>query len=1021
MKTLFTRFLCGAAILLLIPLTAFAQDGTVSGTVTDSETGDSLPGATVQIRELGIGSATDVDGNYEFDAPAGEYEITTSFVGYERARRTITIVGGETTTVDFGLAPSTAQLEEVTISAYRPQTDRVESGSAVSVSGEDIANSSIESAEGAMQGRAAGVRVNQQSGQPGSGFSVNVRGAVSVNAGTEPLYIVDGVQINKEDNLSFGNGNPLSSINPDDIESIQVLKDASAASIYGAQAANGVVLIQTKSGSPGQTQINFGMQFGTVNQLNNFDVMDSEQYVSFHAEALDNTIRTLTPLDSYEQFSGGQTSRAAAIAAYGDPSVNTDWPAALFQPGFSQTYNASVSGGNETTQFRLSGRFTEEEAQIFSSGFRSGQLRAKFDHQATSYLNLSSNLNVATNRYNGVNEAQVSVGSPFFAIFSQRPTRSIYNVPGDEDSGFNLFGGTFPNIIADQEFNTRESLVNSLTSSVSADVDLPKNFAARTLAGVQYEDIEEPLFLDPRLPSFQDEGGIGVYSTQRDITFNVSQSFSYENTFADAHRLSVLAGGEIRRTKENFGSLTGEQFPNELFRTLSSAADPTNVSQFTTQYRQQSVFGNASYTYDNTYQFSSTIRYDGNSRFGAENRYGLFGTVAGFWRISNESFLEDVDFLTNLKLRASYGVTGNSDIGDFTSRQQFSGQGEYNGLPGIRPTTIGNARLTWEEKASINIGLDYGLFNRRISGSVDVYQDNRRELLLSRDLPLDSGFGSILDNVGEIVVQGIDVSLSTVNVNDWNGFSWITDFNIAFQGYEVTKLLPDDDEIGTFTSYRVGEAPNQFNLGSYAGVNPANGRPMLYDANGELTYEDDPADYKLQGNSLPDFFGGFRNEFQYKGLTASAFVQFDYGRRAYANDQFFTDTGYFGFNKNADLLDRWQQPGDVTFVPKAYGSLIVGAISYPDGTNETTQSFSSTRFVQNASYVRLKEVQISYDIPPSLLGSIGGARSLRIFASGGNLLTFTDYKGPDPESVGSVTSTVFPVGRTYTAGLQLGL
>jgi len=1026
-------------MLLLAPGLAFGQDtGTIEGTVIDAATGESLPGATVQVLEEGIGSATDDEGRYTIESvPAGDQRLRVQFVGYEVITRSVEVPGGETITQNFELEQETAQLDEVVVSGYRPETDRVEAGATSGISGEDVELSGVESTEGSLQGRAAGVRVLSESGQPGAGFSVNVRGAISVNAGTDPLYIVDGVQVNKEDNLSFGNGNPLSSLNPNDIESIQVLKDASAAAIYGAQAANGVVVIETKSGQAGDTQINFGTQLGTRSEITPFDPMTTEEYFSFQDEALNNALQSKVGVSSLGALTGGAlTARSLHTQLLGPDSIQTDWKDAVFRQGFTQSYNASVSGGNSDTQFRLSGRFTRNEAQSISSQFRQGQIRAKVDHRATDYVSVTGNVNAATNVYQGVNEGAVNVNSPFFAIYQVRPNQPIYNEPGNASSGFNLPGGVFPNPVAQQEFNTRRSEVNSFNASVEADWTLPGNFGARSFAGTQYEDVAEPFFGDPRIPANADEGGNGIFVTQRDISFNVSQSFSWDRTFDNVHRVSTLAGSELRRVKERFSQQDGEQFPNELLRTLSSAGEPTNVSTSDTQYRQLSFFGNGSYTYDNTYQLSGTLRYDGNSRFGADNRWGVFWTTAAYWRLSNEAFLEDADFLSNLKLRASYGITGNSDgIGDFQSLQQFSGAGEYNGFPGIRPTNIGNPELSWEEKESINVGLDYGLFDGRISGSVDFFQDDRNELLLFRDLPLDSGFGSILENIGSIRVRGADIALSTVNVDDWNGFSWTTDFNVSFQGAEVKELLPDDGEItqGLLT-YREGEAPAELTLVRYGGVNPANGRPMYLDANGDLTYvPNDPNDEKLVGNTNPDFFGGLTNTFNFKGLTVSAFVQYDYGRRAFTNDIFFTNIGApFLSNKSEDLVDRWKEPGDVTRIPKAYGSVFSGTLSnalgvalpslqtYPDGTSEQ-QGIATTRFLDNASYVRLKEVRINYDFPSSVLDQVDGLRSLSVFVQGSNLITWTEYNGVEVESVGSVVSTTFPQARSFTAGINVGL
>jgi TonB-linked SusC/RagA family outer membrane protein len=1021
MKRLIPSVVFGLALLLL-PGLAWAQQGTVTGTITDAEAEEPLPGATVQILDTGAGAAADEEGQYRFtEVPAGENTLRVSFVGYEEEERTINVPAGGTARVNFQLQPSTAALEEVTVSAYRPETDRVEAGAEATVSGDAIETSNPGSAEGALQGRASGVRVTSVSGQPGSGFDVNVRGAISINAGADPLYIVDGVQVSKQNNLALAQGNPLSSISPQNIESIRVLKDAAAASIYGAQAANGVVIIETKGGTAGDTKINFSTQIGRVENLDPYGVMNTEQYLNFRADALANTTQELFGASPRALF--GDPSRAVVASAFGPDSINTDWKDQVFRQGLTQSYNTSISGGGEDTQFYVSGSFSREEGQVIDSNFRRGGLRLNFTHQATDFLSLSTKTNLSTTKYQGTISDGPFINSPFWAAYNIPPTSPLYTEPGNPDSGFNLEpNSTFSfNPVAQEQFNTRESSANTIITNVTADWDLPAGFAARTFAGTQYVDTKEFDYGDPRLPSNSGSGGSGTAFQERDIQFNVSQTFSYDNTFADVNRVSLLAGAEVKRNREQFSSQGGNAFPNELFRTLASAANPTSVSTFSTQFRQISYFGNGSYTYDNTYQISGTLRRDKNSRFGVDNQSGIFGTVSAYWRISNESFLEDVGLLSNLKLRGSYGVTGNSQIDNFQSRQQFSGAGEYDGTPGIRPTALGNPSLTWEEKVSTNIGLDYGFFDGRISGSIDVFRDDRQRLLLFRDLPVDSGFGSFLDNVGEIRIEGLDFAISTVNLDDWNGLTWTTDFNISFQRTEVLELLPDDDQISSGGVYRVGEPVEQLRYTRYAGANPANGRPMYLDANGDLTYTGtDQKNDKLVGNTQPDFYGGVGNEISFKGLTVSAFFQYDYGRTTLNNDRFFADVGAFPFNKAERLADsRWKEPGDVTRDPKAFGSfLLSGGQTYPDGTDP---GIFTTRFVENASYIRLKQVKVSYALPESVLSTAGGSlRNITVFVQGSNLATWTDYTGPDPELVGTGLGN-YPQPRTLTAGINLGL
>ncbi|WP_022835602.1 SusC/RagA family TonB-linked outer membrane protein [Salisaeta longa] len=1020
MRRFATQLLCGLLVLLFTPALAWAQDATIRGVVRDTE-GEPLPGATVQIQSLSMGAATDADGRYTIaSVPAGTYTLQASFVGYNTQTKEITVSEGQRVNVNFRLSIKTATLDAVTVSGYRPTTSRSESGASVVVGSEELEGVSVRSPDAAIQGKAAGVRVTAASGQPGAGIQVNVRGAVSVNAGTSPLYIVDGVQVSANDNLSLASGNPLTSIAPSDIQSIEVLKDAAAASIYGAQAANGVVLITTKRGREGATRVNFSAQLGSADRTKTFNVLNTPQYLRYRALAISNAgnIPVGNLEDSFNS-NGDFTGYGIANSFRGPRSVNENWQDLVFRTGLQQSYNLSVRGGNEDTQFYISGRFGRDEGQIIESAFKQGGLRANLSHDVNDKLTLESTFNFTNGHYRGTIGNGAFINSPFWAAQFIPPTASLYNEPGNPASGFNLEpNNTFSyNPVAQEKFNTRNSVVNTVIANVSADYQWTDDIASRTFAGVQYEDVQEENYDDPRLPANAGVGGSGFARASRTTSFNISQTVAYDKLFADVHNVSVLLGGEVKRELETGLGGNAQGFPSFLFRKLSQAAEPTGVFQYSTEYRQLSVFGNVEYTYDNTYQISATVRRDGNSRFGESQRYGTFGTVAGYWRVSNMGFLQDIEALSNLKLRASYGVTGNSDINNFISRQSFLGAGEYNGSPGLRPNSIGNNQLSWEEKWSTNIGLDYGLFGGRISGAVDVWRDRRTELLLNRDLPVDSGFGSIIDNVGEITVEGIDVLVNTTNI-DYADFRWDTSFNISFQRTEVNKLLPGDDTViagGLY--YVVGEPVAQSRYVRYAGANPANGRPMYYDADGDLTYVGTNVDdEKLVGNTQPDFLGGLTNSFSFKGISLSVFFQYDYGRTTLNNNAFFSDVGYFSFNKADRVLDGWRQPGDVTEVPKPYGTtLLAGGTTFPDGT---TEGIFTTRFVENASYIRLKRVRLGYSLPSSLLAGTG-LRSVEIYGAGANLVTWTNFTGPDPELVGTALGD-YPQAKTITGGINIG-
>ena len=430
--------------------------------------------------------------------------------------------------------------------------------------------------------------------------------------------------------------------------------------------------------------------------------------------------------------------------------------------------------------------------------------------------------------------------------------------------------------------------------------------------------------------------------------------------------------------------------------------------------------GSGEYTFDNTYQVAATMRYDGSSRFGADTRYGLFGSVGAFARLSNLGPLRGSSLVNELKLRLSYGTTGNSNIGNFPALQLFSGAGEYGGLPGIAPTQLANPVLTWEELEEINLGLDYGFFNGRVNGSVDVYTRDSNELLLARDLPVDSGFGSIIENVGTINQRGIELGINTVNAR-FGPFEWRSTFNIAFQDGEVKSLVGDDEEIlANGRVYRVGFAPAQLQFPAYAGVNPANGRPMYYetsyDDNGELVFGDltydaasiAPDDQPLWGNDSPDFFGGLGNTFVLGPVSLDIFFQYDYGRTTLNNNAFFSDVD-FNFNKSFRVLDRWQNPGDITTVP---APIFNGA--YNDGTSNF--EFSS-RFLEDASYIRLKQLALSVQVPSRFLQST--VRSARIYAQAENLITWTNFTDVDPELVGNALGQ-YPQSRRIIGGLSIG-
>ena len=1049
------RRILGAAFVLaamLFPTLASAQGtGTVTGTVTDDQ-GEPVLLVNVTLPELNRGAATDIDGTYTLtDIPAGTYAIRATYIGFEPSQSVVTVSAGSTTTVDFSLTPQI--LENVIVEGYRVRRAPVETGATSLVGADEIETLTVRSADAALQGRAAGVRATSLSGQPGAGIQVRVRGSGSITAGNDPLYIIDGVQISNDNEINLASGNPLASINPQEIESIEVLKDASATSIYGAQAANGVVIVTTKRGRRGPTEFTFSSQLGSVSQIADFRVLSAEEFLQNRFQgyvnglqeygfseqaAIADAIRRTVPtggrgedtngdgvLDRFipENRVFGDFNGDGTVGADEFRVVDTNWQDQVFRSGMTQQYSLSARGGNDKTRFFALGRFADDQGQVIASEFKQYALRLNLDHTASDLLSFESSVNLSNSNYRGTIGNGAFINSPYWAAQFIPPTVSVYNTPDDEGSGFNLRpNATFSyNPVAQETFDTRVADVVRIIGNVAANVTLPYNFLARSYAGVNFGDVQEEDYRDGRQPQNRGLGEGGVNGrlsvlASRTTEFNLSQSLQWSKLFDSVHGLDALGVVEYRRGFEDDFNTRGIGFPSSLFRTLASSAEAEIANSSKTEFRFLSFVGNTEYTYDNTYQLAATLRYDGSSRFGIENRFGLFGALGGYVRLSNLGPLKGSRFVNDLKLRGSYGTTGNSNIGNFAALQLFSGAGEYGGQPGISPTQLANTILTWEELAEANIGLDYSLFTSRVYGAVELYNRDSNELLLNRELPVDSGFGSITENVGTIRQQGLEFAINTVNVNS-GLFRWTSTFNIAAQRAEVKSLTDGDDEItfnGGRSVYRVGEAPNQIRLVEYAGVNPANGRPMYYDADRNLTYDPNSVpldDRPLLGNDNPDFFGGFGNTFGVGPVSLDIFFQYDFGRTTWNNNAYFGDTeGFDGFNRSYRVLDRWQAPGDVVVIPKAQ------PFTYPDGVGATS-SFVTSRFLEDASYIRLKQLALSFQVPPRYLGAV---RNARIYVQGENLVTFTKFSDTDPELVGTALGQ-YPQSRRIIGGLSIGL
>jgi TonB-linked SusC/RagA family outer membrane protein len=1003
--------------LFLVNAMAFAQGRVVTGTVTSLEDGMGVPGATVLVKGTTIGTATDIDGKYSINIPAGSNVLVFTFVGLTPQEVNI----GNRSTINVALESDVTALSEVIVTGYGTQPKREVTGAVSSVKGDAIQNLPLQSFDRALQGRAAGVQVRSSNGLPGGAVNIRIRGVGSVNAGNEPLFIVDGVQLNNQSNASFTQSNPLAFLNPNDIESMEILKDAASAAIYGSQAANGVVIITTKKGKQGKAKFEFNAFSGETQPMKYLDILGGAEWYSMRRDAFINSGNTLPEANALSNMgrlpSNWQTLTRPALDALGLALPTYDWQREVMGAGRLQNYEMSVSGGDEKTTFFLSGSYNYQEASFRPVDFERGTVRIALTHQATKRLSIETNLNLSTFQQNVPFAVEGSfLGNPAFSASAVLPHNAIYN----EDGTFNtaIAGVLGQNVVLVNSYNSGLQRTNTAVGNLITNYKIAKNLSFRSLFGLDYRLLQGDNYRDPRTPD--GAGVIGRSSVQSDwrTRFITTQTLNWNKTFNGVHNVSAIAGVEyLSETREGISG-SGIGFPTFQFRTIQSAATPENISGFWTGYRRASVFASANYDYKKKYLMTVTARYDGSSRFGAENRYGLFPSVRVGWSLVEEEFLKNSSTVSEMKLRASYGLTGNDQIGNFAARGLYGGGGNYSGSAGIVPSSLANLGLSWETNNTLNFGFDFGFFENRLTGSIDAFDRRTKDLLLDQPILWTNGFGGIANNVGELQNRGLEFEVSTVNI-DKGGFRWNTSFNITKIDNQIVSLYGGLKFLPANPGIAIGQPVGRDGGGAifaaeYAGVNPATGRPMWLDINGNITYLPLAADRRYFGSNLGTVFGGMNNNFSYKGFELTTFFTYEYGG--------IGGDGQYGFlrengtrltlNALREVNDRsWKTPGQITDIPR---NLTTNAGNETRGASRN----SGTAGLLKYDFIRLSQFTLAYSFKPSLVSRIGLTRA-RIYAQGVNLWTYTDYPGYDPEFTGAGTGQV-PLTKSYTLGVQIG-
>ena len=1006
----------GGALLAGGPVAAQAG-GTITGRVTAAGTGEPVAGAAVRVADTQLGALTGADGRYTITSvPAGSRRVTATRVGYAAGTQTVTVAAGQTVTADLTVEVQAVQLEGIVAIGYGTQERRNVTASIASVSAEELQVAPVTTVEQGLLGRAAGVQVVTSSGAPGAGAAVRIRGGNSIGASNEPLYVVDGVPMttNTGDtnagSLIGGTqtvGNPLASLSPHDIESIEVLKDASGTAIYGARAANGVVLITTKRGRAGQSAVNFGSYYGVQQVRKKLDLLNAGEYARLVNEVYANAGR-------------GALFSESEIAGFG---AGTDWQDQVFRDAPVQNYDLSVSGGSDRTRYFVSGSLLRNEGTVIGSSFDRGAFRLNLDQDVSERFRLGNRLTfsrstseIIANSGSGGDAASVVI-----AALRAAPILS----PRDSAGGFfrgndPVTGRPFANPVAQAELITNREMQNRVLGNLFGEYDVLEGLKARVSLGMDYVQSQQKYF-SPRtvLPGSR-VGGEARRGDAQTTTWLNENTLTYSRDLLGDSEMELLGGVTFQRATTDITGATAQDFLTDKLGAdaLGTGALRQNMYSDAREWTLASYLSRAHFTFADKYLLTLTGRIDGSSRFGEGNKYGFFPSIALGWRLGDEPFIADLGLFSDLKLRASYGRTGNQEIGLYQSLSRLQSVGYVLGgqrLVGFVPSTPANRELKWETTDQLDAGLDAGFFDGRLTLTADYYQKKTNDLLLQVGIPMTSGASSMLRNVGSVKNHGAELGVSTVNV-EGERFRWESDLNLSFNRNEVVDL-GDKDEIINPTGVGAGAVQNPTILRKGEPINSFYGyRFTGLDAQGRATYQDTNADGKVTsddkvilGSAEPTFIGGLTNRLSYGPFDLSVFVQWSVGNEVYNLTRALLTNARGDANQLKDVLEGGSANA---LTPRA---------------DNTFDNWESDLFVEDGSFLRGKNIRLGYTVPVERLG-LRGFKSLGVYVSAQNFFTLTDYRGFDPEISEYAGSNLaqgidfgtYPQTRQITFGINAG-
>jgi TonB-linked SusC/RagA family outer membrane protein len=1024
---------------LAIPV-AVAADLVVKGNVT-SDRGESLPGVSVIIKGSSLGTVTDARGAYSLTVPNPQATLVFSYIGMI----TQEVAVNNQVTINVSLTTDTKSLNEVVVVGYGEQQRKFLSTAVSSIAATQIKDLSVANPAQALAGQIAGVNIAQTGGQPGAAPVIRIRGIGSLGAGNSPLYVVDGYPLGSADNFN--------QINPGDIQSIEILKDAAAAAIYGSRGGNGVVLVTTKRGKAGKTRYSYNSYYGSQTITKKIAMMNNMDFIAFSKESAVNSGLTY-------------------YAFYDNPPASlpyTDWQDEIFRTAPLLQQEITASGGSEKFQFNVSGSYLKQDGILRSTDFDRFTLRVNLDAQLSGRLRFGVSLapSLTNTQYQntaGTNDAGAIAGGTDPIVFAlQTPGVFPVRLPNGDfantanyplTQGANSISPNFRGPTVQLELYKDQASSPRFLGNSFIEYDLIKDLKFRTSFGVEYISDERNQFVPATMPS----GSAPTANLSNPVASNIAaarrlstiSNYLWENTInytkilGRDHSFAVLAGYTAQSGTTTGNIITGVSgsFVNDLVQNVSGAGNTVATNSYI-KTNLVSLLGRVNYSFKEKYIASVAVRQDGSSRFGANNRYAVFPSASLAWRMTEELFIKKIPAISELKIRGSYGLTGNNNIGDYAA-QSYATQANYDfgsgagtRVYGYAASSIGNADLTWETNKQIDLGLEVGLFNDRIYLTADAYTRSTTGLLNNRNVPAIVGTAvTVLENIGNVENKGIELALTSRNTV--GAFQWTTNANVSFNQNKVVSLVNEKpiyysaggfvnyvnvlpgQSLGTFFGYRqIGVFKDQAEVDAGGQWGNGGSKP------GDIKYEDvnkdgkiDSNDQTFLGSPLPKFIYGLTNSFSYKGFDANIIVQGSEGNKVVA--QWLRAGYYFNGNANSitDVVNRWKSPTD-----PGDGMQPRVANTASGGKN----NFSS-RFIKDGSFLRVRSVTVGYTVPQAVVNRLK-LQGVRIYASGQNLLTFTDYLGYNPEAndAGNTTAPTYgydaasyPVARTITVGFNIG-